>query len=213
MAVAAHSITLERVAAASIAMTEEQCGLSVGNTVATIADSDRRLLDPTVAVTVVDNAVPATNIRVDPIFGRIYKTTGTFTGPVTVDANYFPRTAESEPVSFSADCSTELIDTSLLGEQDRRRAVGGLQTASGEVVILSTPSALDTDHSAGSLRALSVDFGNGVTFRALVKLRELARSAAYDGRFETTYSWETAGGKVTGQTIGNNTFGWSDLSG
>jgi len=213
MAIAGHSITLERVSA-STSMSAEATTLSGGNTIAQVTDTARRLLDPTVAMTVLDNGIAATNIRIDPLFGRIIKTTGAFTGPVTISANYYPRVEESEPISFSADCVTELIDTSLLGEQDRRRAVAGLQTASGEVVTLDTGSTwLATDFDSGVLRALSVDFGNGVIFRALVKLRELARSVATDGRFELTYSWEAAGGKVTGQTIGNNTFGWSDLSG
>ncbi len=67
--------------------------------------------------------------------------------------------------------------------------------------------------SSGHRWVLSCDFGGGVIFRALVKLSSLDRSAAYDGLFELTAQWQAAFSRGTGQTLGSNSFGWSDLSG
>jgi hypothetical protein len=218
MAVAGHSITLERTETNNII--NAPCTLSDANALATITNANFRILDPRVSVTVTDNGSPvaAADILIDYPFGRIYHLTGAFTGPVTVSAQCFERFAEVEPISFSADCTTELIDTSLLGEQDMRRAVSGLQTATGQVVVLDTGDngdfgdSLSVSHVNGSLFALSVEFGS-VFFRALVKLTELNRQVATDGRFELTYAWEAAQAKGTGQVNVGNSFGWSDLAG
>lgn len=219
MAVAGHSVTLERTEAAAQTLTTEATTLSVGNTVAQITSTSKHVLDPDTAVTVLDNGVAATNVRVDYLFGRIIKTTGAFTGPVTVSGKYLERFAAVEPRSFSAKCSTDLPDTTLLGDQDRARSVSGLRTAEGDFAVLESGDNDDADNSlqvelsSGHRWVLSCDFGGGVIFRALVKLSSLDRSAAYDGLFELTAQWQAAFSRGTGQTLGSNSFGWSDLSG
>lgn len=85
-----------------------------------ITDRAKRLLDPTVAITVYDNASPvsAANIEsIDLLLGKVTFVSGyTVVGAITMDATYIPLTLVTTIRSFNFDTEAGLVEnTTFVG--------------------------------------------------------------------------------------------------
>lgn len=175
MAIAGHRSAVKTVGT-STAMTNEAC-TSISSTVYQITSTSRRVLDPTVAVTVNDNGSPvaAANVTIDYLFGKVTRTGGTFTGPVTVTANYLPLLDVAEVVAWSVSMSRTELDKTVMGNADKVFMLG-LGSGEGTVEMLDLPTS-DLDAGAGSVKLEDI-FGNDTP-----KLLELTLNP------DTPYYW------------------------
>ena len=97
---------------ATTAMTAEAMSLVSGKTYR-ITAATKRVIDPDVAVIVLDNAVNQTAnvLSIDYLFGTVtFKPAYTVTGPVTITASYLPKSILAKYKSFTLTQTMEPID-------------------------------------------------------------------------------------------------------
>lgn len=135
-----HKVLLE-VGGASVPVTG---AATTGATTAwQITTAARRVMDPTVAITIYDNAVAvdiAADVEsIDYLTGRIVFLAGV-TGPVTVDYSYVPRYALYTGKSVDITVDGDVADTTTFDDGQWRTFMRLLLTASGEVESLDDGS-------------------------------------------------------------------------
>ena len=194
MATAGNSAKLYR-SGTSTSMTAEATTLVTGKTYR-ITNAAKRMLDPSVAVTVDDGGVPiaSANIQsIDYLHGIIVLDSGyTPSGAVTVDANYLPLSQIADVYTTSITTTVTMLDDTVYEDTAVSRKAG-LKDISGSF------SAYDEGATA-----ISELLGNGtvlfLTFehtgsasvdhmRARVLLESDDSSVSVDGLVESTYSF------------------------
>lgn len=212
MAIAGHRSAIKTVGT-STAMTNEAC-TSISSTVYRITSTSRRVLDPTVAVTVNDNGSPvaAANVTIDYLFGKVTRTGGTFTGPVTVTANYLPLLDVAEGVAWSVAMSRTELDKTVMGNTDKAFLLG-LGTAEGTIELLDLPTS-DLDAGAGSVKLEDIfsndtpklleltinPDGTPVYWRGWVRWAGIDLSAPLDELVKAAHKWRATSFLGSGQT-------------
>lgn len=211
MAIAGHRSAIKTVGT-STAMTSEAC-TSLSSAVYQITSTSRRVLDPTVAVTVNDNGSPvaAANVTIDYLFGVVTRTGGSFTGPVTVTANYLPLLDVAEGVAWSVNMSRTELDKTKMGDTDKQFLLG-LKTAEGTLELLDLPTT-DLDAGAGSVKledilandtakllevTLNPD-GTPVYWRGWVRWTGIDLSAPLDELVKAAHKWRGTSFQGSGQ--------------
>src|SRR3990167_1578859 len=220
MATAAFTAVLKRTGTA-VSMTGEACTLSGGDTIATVTDTTKRVLDPTVAITLYDNGTPVadTGFTVNYLFGTFTKAAGSFTGPMTVDASYLPTFAEAEINSFEVNLQADLLESTTMAAATTTKArTTGLTSASGTLGGLDTLlTDLDTgggtmyahsDLTAGTRRAVEITFPGGQIFRSFVFYDSAKVAGEIGDLVKDNLSWQSTTVIGTDQTEGNS-FGFS----
>ena len=194
MATAGNSAKLYR-SGTSTSMTAEATTLVTGKTYR-ITNAAKRMLDPSVAVTVDDGGVPiaSANIQsIDYLHGIIVLDSGyTPSGAVAVDANYLPLSQIADVYTTSITTTVTMLDDTVYEDTAVSRKAG-LKDISGSF------SAYDEGATA-----ISELLGNGtvlfLTFehtgsasvdhmRARVLLESDDSSVSVDGLVESTYSF------------------------
>ena len=194
MATAGNSAKLYR-SGTSTSMTAEATTLVTGKTYR-ITNAAKRMLDPSVAVTVDDGGVPiaSANIEsIDYLHGIIVLDSAyTPSGAVTVDANYLPLSQIADVHTTSITTTVTMLDDTVYEDTAVSRKAG-LKDISGSF------SAYDEGATA-----ISELLGNGtvlfLTFehtgsasvdhmRARVLLESDDSSVSVDGLVESTYSF------------------------
>lgn len=194
MATAGNSAKLYR-SGTSTSMTAEATTLVTGKTYR-ITNAAKRMLDPSVAVTVDDGGVPiaSANIEsIDYLHGIIVLDSAyTPSGAVTVDANYLPLSQIADVYTTSITTTVTMLDDTVYEDTAVSRKAG-LKDISGSF------SAYDEGATA-----ISELLGNGtvlfLTFehtgsasvdhmRARVLLESDDSSVSVDGLVESTYSF------------------------
>lgn len=210
--IAGHRSAIKTVGT-STAMTNEACTM-VSSTVYRITSTSRRVLDPTVAVTVNDNGSPvaAANVTIDYLFGTVTRTGGSFTGPVTVTANYLPLLDVAEGVAWSVSMTRTELDKTVFGNTDKAYLLG-LKTAEGTFELLDLPST-DLDAGGGTVKLEEV-FGNDtakllevtlnpdgtpVYWRGWVRWAGIDLSAPLDELVKASHKWRATSFQGSGQS-------------
>lgn|SRR5574343_6844 len=206
----------------STSMTSEATTLSGGNTVAQITDASKRVLDPDTAITVTDNGSPVADdaYTVNYLFGKVTKGSGSFTGPVTITANYLPRHSEAEVTGFEVNVSAELPESTTMSATtsaksrtlalaDAQGSIQGLDNLRTDLDAGGTTIVPFTDFTAGTRRVLSITFPGGEIFRAFVRFNEVGENMEVSDLLRATLSWVATAATGTDQTEGQ-AFAWSN---
>lgn len=195
----------------AVAVTGEACTLD-SSTLAHITNAARRVIDPTAAVAVYDNAVlvAATSYTFDYLFGKVTRTTGTFTGPVTVDASYLPMLEVAEVTAWKVNQGRTELDKTKMGDTDKSFLLG-LKQADGDAELFDLPSS-DLDSGAGSvvvetlfgagaskLLELTLNPDTGVYWRGWIRWVGVDLSAPLDELVKVAHKWKSTAFKGTGQ--------------
>lgn len=206
MAVAPAFNAQVKISGAAVATTAEAAALVSGKTYQ-ITNTAKRVLDPSVAVTVKDNGVTvaAANIlSLDYLFGIVTFVGGyTVTGPVTFDASYLPTTtiAECKAVEFSF--AGELPDATSFDSGGSRRKLLTIVDISGSLTRLALPlddldgvtggtQSIDGWLKAGTQRLVDVLFATGFRVRAWVLFKSYKVTGQLTNVVEVTVEFEGA---------------------
>lgn len=185
------------------AMVGEALSLVTGKTYR-ITNRAKRLLDPTVAITVYDNASPvaASNIEtIDLLLGKVTFVSGyTVVGAVTMDATYIPLTLVTTVRSFSFDTDAGLAEnTTFVGSADPAYGYKTRQPTIGDYSLSFTlwddvTAEFAANVSAGDRLVFVIGPGNDPLasdvehFRARVIFESFGKSAEVGGLVEDSYS-------------------------
>lgn len=194
MATAGNSAKLYR-SGTSTSMTAEATTLVTGKTYR-VTNAAKRMLDPSVAVTVDDGGVPiaSANIEsIDYLHGIIVLDSGyTPSGAITVDANYLPLSQIADVYTTSITTTVTMLDDTVYEDTAVSRKAGLKDisgsfsaydegtTAISELVGNGTVVFLTFEHTGSA----SVDH-----MRARVLLESDDSSVSVDGLVESTYSF------------------------
>lgn len=184
-------------------MTGEALSLVSGKTYR-ITDRSKRLLDPTVAITVYDNASPvsASNIEtIDLLLGKVTFVSGySVVGAITMDATYIPIVLVTTVRSFSFDTDAGLLEnTTFVGSSDpafgyktRQPSIGDYSLSFGVWDDITAEFAANV--SAGDRLVFVIGPGNDPAnadvehLRARVIFESFGKSAEVGGLVEDSYS-------------------------
>lgn len=217
MPVAAFSTTV-KIPGTSTAVVDEACTANT-TTEFQITNTAKRVLDPTVAVTVKANGVTqaASAYTLDPLFGKV-----TFgsppTAPVTISANYLPMLTVAEAKEVSVSVSADMGDATTFDSSGSKQRLATLKDFSGSLGVLSSLFA-DHDPGAGTQQFTALfdgatpvlievrPGGSGNYFRGWAVLEKLEMKAAVAGLVEGTINFQGAARAIAGETEGVS-FGW-----
>lgn len=194
MSSAGYSAKLYR-SGTSTSMTAEATTLVTGKTYR-ITNAAKRMLDPTVAVTVDDGGVPiaAVNIEsIDYLHGIIVLDAGyTPGGAVTVDANYLPLSQIADVYTASFSTMRTMLDDTVYEDTTISRKAG-LSDVSGSFAVYdegaTAISQLLEDGTVLYLTFMPTGSGETDHLRARVLLESEDTGAAVDGLVESTYNF------------------------
>ncbi len=139
MAATAGFNTALKVGGTSTAFTGEATTNTTGDSYQ-ITNTAKRVLDPTVAITVYDGVTPVVPTVIDWLFG-VVTLPAPPVGAVTIDGSYIPLLTVAQGQAATTDTSVDALDASVFGSRDRV-FVAGLRTLTIELETLDT---LDTD--------------------------------------------------------------------
>lgn len=211
-----------KVAGTSTAFANEATTKTVANLTYQITDTAKRVIDPTVAVTVeVDAdgagaggyvAAAAGTFTVDYTFGKV-----TFTADqgasalVRISGNYLPLVTVGTAREASVSVQNDLGDSTVFGNAEKT-AAPTLQSCSGSLGLLED---LYTDHDGGAgtqqfkayllgktLKLVEIDFDGGGTqkFRGFVYFDDGSVKAAVGDLINSTINFKVAPQVGSGQT-------------
>lgn len=181
-------------------MTAEAMNLVSGKTYR-ITDDAKRVIDPTAAITVLDNAVPvtlATDVEdIDLLMGKVtFAASYTPTGPITITTDYLPMSAITCGRSFTFSASRDLADTTCFNSTGVRSKKALLKDCSVTIDQLEDVPGGEfaTEFAAGTPVILVIGPGNDplaadvvhIAARVLIESDEL--SAGFDGLVESSLS-------------------------
>lgn len=147
MAVAGYRAAVKLTGTSSAMVGEPMTQITT--TTAIVTNTAKRVFDPAQAVTILDNAVDVSaSCSVDYVSGVVTRTSGTWTGPVTVDANYLPLLTVAEVNGVKINMSRPELETSIFGVEDKAFILGE-KSASGEIASLDLGNT-DLDPGAGT---------------------------------------------------------------
>ena len=152
--------TTAKVSGTAASMTAEAC--TGATTTWQITDTAKRVLDPSVTPTWYDNAVAISSgdiSSVNYLTGTVVFT-GSKTGPITVDADYYPMLswASARMVEYTEEADE--LDTSVFGSQ-QKSSIQGMKAISGNGEILER---LDYDlDSSGDTQDWQSRYNDGVS--------------------------------------------------
>jgi hypothetical protein len=166
-----------------------------------ITSAAKRILDPSVTPTWYDNGTPvlaANIVSVNYLTGTVVFT-GSKTGPITVDMQYYPMVSYTGAKSVDVNFSADDLDTSVFGTQWRSH-IQGLKTATGKIDNLELltsdlnpnpdPVILSDIFSAGTQVVLELSPDAGTTFyRFWAILLNADESSAVDALIVTSASF------------------------
>lgn len=138
----------------SVAMADEATTNTSGKTYQ-VTNASKRILNPAVALVVLDNAVDRTAEveSVDFLFGLVtFKSTYTVTGPVTLTGAYLPTLDVASVRGVNLSVSANLQEASVMGVQAVQR-LRTLLDVSGSVERLEL-SLADLDAGAGGTQSI-----------------------------------------------------------
>lgn len=126
-------------------------------------------------------------------------------GAVTVNGEYFPLTTSSEDVaegkSFSVSLNTDLLDTTVWGNEFHTR-LAGLKDAEVSLSVISSPTAYSAAYSAyenGTRLCLEFDpdrsTSSNEVFRIFGRLDSVERTGAVEGLIESTITFKVDASK------------------
>ena len=194
----AGHLALVKKAGTSTAMSGEAMSLVSGQ-VYEVTDSARRILDPEVAITVYDNAiaVAAADIEnIDYLFGRVTFDSGySVTGPVTLDANFYPTVNIAAAKEWSASHTRDIAETTTFGDNAKgKKAL--LKDATGNI---SAFAEIDSEilaafNSADNFFIEWDPAGDGTRVKRYWVLFEgLETTASTDALVEDGITWQANG--------------------
>jgi len=201
--------TVVKATGTSTTMTAEACSLVSGKTYQ-VTNAAKRVIDPTSALTVLDNggAVAAANIEsIDFLFGKVTFVGGyTVTGAVTVTGKYLPLHTLTYAREF------ELTDTNMLAEATvfadttvkRKQTLQSLMVRLGlleraGLVYNGGSTSLVSVLTAGTVLVIEINVGgSGTIFRAMVIPENVSQGATVAGLLEegVTFQGLTASGAL-----------------
>ena len=213
MAIVAAKCTLEQTGTA-VALSAEATTMLSGNRYQ-ITNTAKRVLDPTSGSFVVtDNGTPlaAADTSINWLHGVIYKVSGSFTGPVTIDGHYLPRHAFAEVKAFEFTLTTELKDVTTMGAStaahariksllDAKGSLQGFDNLQTDLDSGGTTIKPFTDFTAGTRRVLSILFDDGYSFRAFIKFSNVKENAEVMDILNATLDWELDAVRGTVNTL------------
>lgn len=183
--------------------TGEALGLVSGKTYR-ITDRAKRLLDPTVAITVYDNAAPvsAANIEsIDLLFGKVTFDAGySIVGAITMDATYIPLSLVAVAKSFGLSTDAGLVEnTTFVGSADPAYGYKTRQATIGDYSLTFSlwddeTAEFEANVSAGDRLVFVIGPGNDPASADVTHLRarcvfeSFDRSAEVGGLLEDSYS-------------------------
>ncbi len=187
------------------AQTAQATALVTGKTYQ-ITTASKRIIAPTVAVTIKDNGVlvAAANIlSIDYLFGMVtFIPAYTVVGAITFATfTYLPTTAISYAKSYDFSISRDLLDSTVFNTTGFKTWKVGLKDAEGSISMVGfsdesiNSETLIAKHVAGTSYLLELDpTGAGTEYRRFwVKLDSLAPKADVGGLVEDTISWKATG--------------------
>ena len=194
MATAGYSAKLYR-SGTSTSMTAEATTLVTGKTYR-ITNAAKRMLDPSVAVTVDDGGVPiaSANIQsIDYLHGIVVLDSGyTPSGAVTVDANYLPLSQIADVYTTSVTTTVNMLDDTVYEDTAVSRKAG-LKDISGSFSVYDEgATALSALCEAGTIVYITFQHTGSASvahMRARVLLESDDSSVSVDGLVESTYSF------------------------
>lgn len=210
----AYSTTVN-VGGTPTAIVDEPCTANSA-TVYQITNTAKRVLDPSVAVTVKANTVvqAASAYTLDPLFGTI--TFGSApTAPVTISCSYLPMLAVAEAKEVSVSASADMSDSSVFNTAGFKSHLATLKDFSGSLGVLSR-DAYDMGGGVTFLSALNGGLpvlieirpsGAGNYFRGWAILEKSEAKAGVAGLVEGTINFQGAARAIAGETEGV-CFGW-----
>lgn len=213
----------------STAFTNEACTEVTANTVYRITNAAKRIVDPTVAITVQTDpiadgtwgTIAAADYTFDYLFGTV-----TFSadqgGPALVRVsagNYLPILAVAEVRSFEFSASRTVLETTTQDTTGAKTKLLGLGDIEGSAELLahllndldSGVGGIQSIHSfflAGTPKVLEFRPGSGTTyFRAWVKFDGVKEKSEVDGLVTASVAFK--GAAVAGVTkAAGASFGW-----
>ena len=194
MATAGYSAKLYR-SGTSTSMTAEATTLVTGKTYR-ITNAAKRILDPTIAVTVDDGGVPIAAINIasiDYLHGIIVLDSGySPSGAVTVDANYIPLSQIADVRSADFSTSIVMLDDTVYEDTSVSRKAG-LRDISGSFLVYDEGSTAISDLMADGdivyLTWMLTGSASATHLRARVRIESDDTSVSVDGLVESTYSF------------------------
>lgn len=196
MATAGYSAKLYR-GGPSNSMTAEPTTLVTGKTYR-ITNAAKRMLDPSVAVTVDDGGVPiaSANIEsIDYLHGIIVLDSSyTPSGAVTVDADYLPLLKIADVYTTSITTTVTMLDDTVYEDTAVSRKAG-LKDISGSLSVYdegAINTALSALRDAGAIVYITFQHTSSASvahMRARVLLESSDSSVSVDGLVESTYSF------------------------
>lgn len=207
-ATAAHS-TVVKATGTSTSMTDEATTNTSGKTYQ-VTNSAKRVIDPTVAITVKDDAVAvdAADIEsVDFLFGTVTFVGGyTVNGAVTITGNYLPLHTLSYAREFEITDSNMLPDATVFTDTvvKRKQTLQALAVRLGLLERVGTvfdggSKSLASFITSGGLMVLEVNIGgSGTIFRAMVIGESTSAGAQVAGLLDESVSLQglTASGAL-----------------
>lgn len=189
----------------STSMTTEACTLSGGNTVAQITNTAKRILDPTATINLYDNGVlqSASSYTLNHAFGKATKISGSWTGPVTITANYLPRLELDETYSAELDLAREALVDTVFKSAAYQTCILGLFSAAITLKMRQQPNK-DFDPGAGSLKmetwltseqfkVVEVEYSDGTIFRAYARANNVKHSDEVAGLHDVQVGYVASG--------------------
>lgn len=192
-----------KVSGTAVGMTAEACGLVSGTTYQ-VTNAAKRILDPSVAITVNDAGVPipAANVTIDALFGR-FTLSAPPGGAVTVDASYLPTATVADTKGVELNVTVDMGDATTFDSGGAKKKQPLLLDVAGSLMRLVLPlddldpvtggsQTIDGWMKAGTPRLLDVLFTSGFRTRAWVLFKGYKVSGAVDGMVECTVDFEGA---------------------
>lgn len=173
----------------------------LGDGVYQITDTAKRVLDPSVAVTVSE----AGDYVIDYLLGTITYEVDPGDAP-TVSANYIPLLTVAECRSLSFNMSAAELDSSVMQEAFSKLALGQA-TATGSITSLELIST-DLDSGGGTTTWVAILQGrlhflldvtiDGEVWRAWARLTGAPQEVSADGLYTATLNWTSSNRRASG---------------
>ena len=205
MAIAGYQVRFRK-SGDSTAMSAEAT-TSLGGNSYQITTAARRCVNPDAAFSVLDSGVTLDYSGVASVnwaFG-IFTLGSAPGGAVTVNGEYFPLTTSSEDVAegvgFTVSMNTDLLDTTVWG-QDVRSRVAALKDVEVSLNVISSRSAYSSAYAAfanGTRLCMEFDPDRSTSanevFRIFGKLDSVELTGAVEGRVESTITFKVDASK------------------
>lgn len=202
-----------KVSGASTAMTAEAC-TDLGGDVFQVTDADRRIIDPSVAITVKDGgvAVDAADYSFDYLYGKITFSSAP-AGAVTLDANFLTPLAVAEVRKASLSGTRAQLDDTVWGGAGLpfRKYKDGQLDWGGSAEMLAQPTD-DLDGGTGGTQSFFEFLKNGTpkllevyragkTWRGWVNIESIENASELEGLVTASIGYKGSAQASTGAAL------------